>query len=52
MLYEKGADYVLMPNFISGHYISRLITIDSNFEMFKTLKKRDIKLIKKEDVII
>ncbi len=51
MLYEEGADYVLMPNFISGHYISRLVKIDSDFEMLDTLKKRDLRLMDEENIL-
>ena len=51
IFYEYKADYVLMPNFISGHYLSQLITEDPNFDILKRLSERDIKLMKKEDIV-
>lgn len=43
-LYEKGADYVLIPEFISGHYIGMILNNDPELKHFEALKKRDLAL--------
>jgi len=45
ILYGVGADYVLMPNFVSGHYLSKIIGSDPSFETLKTLREGDIALM-------
>ena len=48
ILYKAGADYVLMPHFISGHYLSSIITGDPELKTLKALKRRDIKMMDKD----
>lgn len=45
MLYNAGADYVLMPQFISGHYLSHVLNNKEALENLKELKKRDLALL-------
>ena len=48
ILYKAGADYVLMPHFISGHYLSSIISGDPELKTLKALKRRDIKMMDKD----
>ncbi len=50
--YEEGADYVLMPNFVSGHYLDRVISKNPDLEIFKSLKEKDLKLMEEEKIVI
>ena len=43
--YQRGADYVILPRFLGGQELARLISEDSNFSSLKELKKRDLRLI-------
>ena len=47
ILYERGADYVLLPHFTSGQYLGKTIAIDPKMEILQELKKRDLSLIKR-----
>lgn len=47
ILYEKGADYVLMPHFTSGQYLGKTIAIDPSMAVLKQLKERDCVLLAK-----
>ncbi len=49
--YEEGADYVLMPNFVSGHYLDRIVSRDPDLEILERLKEQDLKLMKKENIV-
>ncbi len=44
-LYKEGADYVILPRFLGGQELARIISEDKNFSGLKELKKRDLKLI-------
>ncbi len=44
-LYKEGADYVILPRFLGGQELARIISEDHNFSSLKELKKRDLKLI-------
>lgn len=44
-LYKEGADYVILPRFLGGQELARLISEDHKFTSLKELKKRDLKLI-------
>jgi Kef-type K+ transport system membrane component KefB/Trk K+ transport system NAD-binding subunit len=51
LLYESGADYVLMPNFVSGHYLKKIVSKDPNLETLENLKEKDFEMIKREDIV-
>ncbi|MDP3991846.1 MAG: cation:proton antiporter [Candidatus Colwellbacteria bacterium] len=44
-LYKEGADYVILPRFLGGQELAKIISQDHNFSSLKELKKRDLKLI-------
>lgn len=46
ILYEKGADYVLLPNFTAGQYLGKTIAIDPEMKILEQLKKRDLEMLK------
>ena len=46
-LYEKGADYVLLPHFTSGQYLGKTIAADLNLKLLTKLKKGDLELMKR-----
>ncbi len=45
ILYKAGADYVLMPNFISGHYLGKILKEDPEFNLLAKVRKRDLSLL-------
>ena len=46
-LYNKGADYVILPHFLGGEYTSRLIEKAGNNKIFyKKEREREIKILK------
>lgn len=45
LLYERGADYVLLPNFTAGQYIGKTIALDPEVRILDTLKRRDIAML-------
>lgn len=47
VLYEKGADYVLLPYLTSGQYLGRSIAIDPELKILEQLKDRDLELMGK-----
>jgi Kef-type K+ transport system membrane component KefB len=47
-LYEEGADYVLLPHFLSGQQLAVLIREDHDFALLHKMKLRDMKLIKED----
>lgn len=51
-LYRKGADYVLMPNFVSGHYLNDVISKNPDSEVFERMKNHDLKLMKEENIVV
>ena len=48
MLYDARADYVLMPQFISGHYLSQVLRDDPQLTSLQKMKKRDMQIMDKE----
>ncbi len=47
ILYSKGADYVLLPNFSSGQFIGSVIDPHTNNGKLKDLREKDILAIKR-----
>lgn len=47
ILYEQGADYVLLPHFTSGQYLGKTIAIDPEMKILEQLKEKDLEIIKK-----
>ncbi|MFB6212851.1 MAG: cation:proton antiporter [Candidatus Magasanikbacteria bacterium] len=45
-LYEKGADYVMIPELITGHYLGELIEDYSDLEVVKKMNKRSKHILK------
>ena len=48
ILYDARADYVLMPQFISGHYLSQVLRDDPQLTSLQKMKKRDMQIMDKE----
>ena len=48
ILYDAKADYVLMPQFISGHYLSQVLRDDPQLTSLQKMKKRDMQIMDKE----
>jgi Kef-type K+ transport system membrane component KefB len=46
ILYEKGADYVLLPNFTAGQYLGKTLAIDPEIKILDQLKKQDLAFLK------
>jgi len=47
VLYDAGADYVLLPHFTAGQYLGKTIAIDPEMKMLDQLRERDRALIEK-----
>jgi Kef-type K+ transport system membrane component KefB/voltage-gated potassium channel Kch len=47
ILYEQGADYVLLPHFTAGQYLGKTIAIDPEMKILEQLKEKDLETIKK-----
>lgn len=45
ILYQKGADYVLLPHLTTGHYIAKAILTDPTMAILQQLKQKDLLLI-------
>lgn len=45
ILYQKGADYVLLPHLTTGHYIAKAIAMDPTMAVLDQLKRKDLLLI-------
>lgn len=48
VLYDNGADYVLIPEFISGHYLGRVISDNHDLAVLDQIKERDLRLMDKD----
>ncbi len=48
ILYQHGADYVLLPNFTAGQYFAKTITLSQNFKILDELRKNDLLFLNKE----
>jgi len=46
ILYNSGADYVLLPHFTAGQYLGKTIAIDPEMNILTQLKERDLNLIR------
>ncbi len=44
-LYDEGADYVLLPHFVSGQYLGSIIDPEFNLDRLKELKEIDLELL-------
>ncbi len=49
ILYEYGADYVLLPNFTAGQYLGKTIALSPEMEILHHLKENDLALMKRID---
>ncbi|MGB9609019.1 MAG: cation:proton antiporter, partial [Minisyncoccia bacterium] len=47
ILYQKGADYVILPNFTAGQYLGKTIAIDLEAKILDQLKNQDLEFLKK-----
>lgn len=45
ILYQKGADYVLLPHLTTGHYLAKAIAMDPTMAVLGQLKQKDLLLI-------
>ena len=45
-LYEKGADYVLLPNFSSGQFIGKIVDLSKGSMELEKIKEEDIRVLK------
>jgi Kef-type K+ transport system membrane component KefB len=50
ILYEKEADYVLLPNFTAGQYLGKTLSIDPEIKILDQLKKQDLEFLKKNKI--
>ena len=49
--YERGAEYVLLPHFTSGHYLGTLIAGDHKIEALAQIRKREREMMRKADTL-
>lgn len=47
LLYEKQADYVILPHFTAGQYFGRTVALDRDMQVLGDLKARDLALLAK-----
>ena len=47
ILYQKGADYVLLPYLTSGQYLGKSIAIDPEMKILEQLKEKDLEVMNK-----
>ena len=47
ILYNSNADYVLLPHFTAGQYLSKTIILDPEMDILEQLKTRDLEMIEK-----
>jgi Kef-type K+ transport system membrane component KefB len=45
ILYDAGADYVLLPHFTAGQYFGRTLGLDPEMKVLAELKSRDLSLL-------
>jgi Kef-type K+ transport system membrane component KefB/voltage-gated potassium channel Kch len=46
ILYEKGADYVILPYFTAGQYLGKTIAVDPEVKILNQLKSKDLEFLK------
>jgi len=51
ILYDNGADYVLLPHFTAGQYLSKTIALDPKMKILAQLKAQDMEIMKRENHI-
>jgi Trk K+ transport system NAD-binding subunit len=51
ILYNNGADYVLLPHFTAGQYLSKTIALDPEMKILEQLKMRDREIMKRKNHI-
>ncbi len=51
LLYDVGADYVLLPHFISGQYLGTIIDSEFNLNRLDILRRKDFHFLEKADEI-
>ncbi len=51
ILYNNGADYVLLPHFTAGQYLSKTIALDPEMKILSQLKAQDIEIMKRQNHI-
>jgi len=49
ILYEHGADYVLLPHFTSGQYLGKTIALNPEMEILSQLRESDLALMRRLD---
>lgn len=47
IMYDKGADYVIMPHFTAGQYFGKTVALDPDMSILERLKERDLLTMKK-----
>jgi Trk K+ transport system NAD-binding subunit len=47
LLYEEGADYVILPHVAGGHHISKILVEKNHLEILEKYKKRDLDILEK-----
>ncbi len=47
LLYERGADYVFVPLYSSGHYLGKILSSDPELQGLEELKRKDMAFIDK-----
>ena len=51
ILYANGADYVLLPHFTAGQYLSKTIAFDPEMKILTQLKDQDMEIMKRKNHI-
>lgn len=47
ILYEEGADYVLLPHITAGYYLGKIISVDPSLQILEQLRQKDMALMQK-----
>ncbi len=50
ILYDNGADYVLLPHMTSGQYLGKTIAVDPEMKILAQLRKRDLEMLRKQGI--
>ncbi len=49
VLYEQGADYVLLPHFLSGKYLGQIINDKGDLDNLEDFRKKDFQIFQKNN---
>lgn len=49
VLYDAGADYVLLPHFTAGQYLGRTLSLDPELRVLDDLRARDLTFLSKQE---